>query len=300
MGERGGHGLPEESREIRGGAMNELRNGGLKGGMGYLKRAGADITRTPRLPAVILILSLLACIPFFGAVVMYGYLLRWAREAAWRIDSPLRARVLDNSDGVLYAFGWRAFALAFLYGLIPGVVSGVLLSVDMAAQMSSGALSESAFATPTIDISAVHLSMPQEAAVFIVGCLITPVIWVSIMRMALYRDAGAGLQMGKIFQMIGRDPLGLVPVWILHCAVNALLSLAAFWIQGTMVSMLSSGDPAALGFSLAALVASFALQAVSVLLSMLAIRAVGLWTAQFEVAQWGPKEAPLPLRGASR
>lgn len=278
--------------------MDELRNGGIKDGIGYLKRACADIARTPRLPAIVLVLSLITCIPFFGAVVMYGYLLRWAREAAWRIDSSLRARVLENSDGVLYAFGWRAFALAFLYGLIPGVVSGMFLSVEMAGQISSGALSGSAFATPTVDVSAVQLSMAQEAAVFIVGCLVTPVIWVSIMRMSLYRDAGAGLQVGKIFQMIGRDFLGLVPVWLVHCVVNALLSLAAFWIQGTMVSMLSSGDPATLGFSLVALVASFALQAVSVLLSMLTIRAVGLWTAQFEVAQWGPKEAPLPPRGA--
>lgn len=285
---------------MKGPFVDQIQGRGLKGGFALLKRAVTDIVRTPRWVVIVLVLGLVTCIPIFGAIVMYGYLLRWAREAAWRIESPLRPRVFDNSDGVLYAFGWRAFCLAFLFGLIPGMVSATLLSMQMGAQMASGSLAGSAFGSTSVDVSGVSLGLSGEIAVFIVGALVTPIIWVSIMRMALYRDAGAGLQLGKIFQMIGRDALGLVPVWLLHCVLNELFSIAALGLQETLLSMMTSGDSMLLGFSLFSLAATYVLQVLSVLLTMLSLRAVGLWTAQFEVAQWGPKEAPLPPRGGYR
>lgn len=277
--------------------MDHVQERGLRGGFALLRSAAKDIVRTPRWIALVLILGLVTCIPIFGAVVMYGYLLRWAREAAWRIDSSPRPRVFDNSDGVLYAFGWRAFGLAFLFGLIPGVVSAALLSAQVSAQMASGALTGSAFGSASLDITGVYLGLPGQIAVFLVGALLTPVIWVSIMRMALYRDAGAGLQLGKVFQMIGRDVSGLVPIWFLYCVLNELFGTAALGLQNTLLSMMEGGDAMLLlGFSLVSLLATYGLQVLSVLLAMLALRTVGLWTAQFEVAQWGPKEAPLPPR----
>ncbi len=277
--------------------MDQVQTGGFKGGIACLKRAASDIVHTPRWLVILLVLGLVTCIPIFGAVVMYGFLLRWAREAAWRIDTPMRARVFDNSDGVLYAFGWRAFGLALLYALIPGVVTAVLLTGQMTAQMASGALAGSAFGGATSVAMDVALDLPGQIISLAVEWLIMPIIWVSIMRMALYRDGGAGLQVGKIFQMIGRDVAGLVPAWLVYCVLNTLLSLAAAAISNWSVAALLNPDATLLPLSLLALVATYALQVASVFLMTLTLRTVGHWTSQFEVAQWGPKEAPLPPKG---
>ncbi len=284
--------------------MDQTQTGGLKGGLANIGRAAADIVHTPRWLAIILVLGLVTCVPILGAVVMYGYLLRWAREAAWRIDGPMRPRVFDNSDGVLYAFGWRAFGLALLYALIPAVVSAALVMGQVGAQIASSSLpaAASAFGT-SVPATGVVLDLPGQIVVWVVECLLVPAVWVSIMRMALYRDGGAGLQLGKIFQMIGRDVAGLVPLWLVYCVASALLSFVAGVVQDQLLAMASNTavDPALLlGFSLIALVASYALQVVSVFLMTLTLRTVGRWTAQFDVAHWGPKEAPLPPKTGGR
>lgn len=277
--------------------MDQTTPKGLKGGFSYLKQAMADVTRTPRWFVILLLLALVTCIPVFGAVVMYGFLLRWAREAAWRIDTPMRPRVFDNSDGVLYAFGWRAFGLALLYSLIPGVVAAALMSGQVAEQIASGALAGSAFGGSAAAAVDVTLDLPGQIISLAVEWLVMPVIWVAMMRMALYRDGGAGLQVGKIFQMIRRDAGGLVPAWLFYCVFNTALSFAASAISNWTYTALLNPSAAMLGMSLAMLVATFALQVASTFLMMVTLRAVGRWTAQFEVAQWGPKDAPLPPSG---
>ena len=228
---------------------------------------------------------------------MYGFLLRWAREAAWRIESPMRSRVFDNSDGVLYAFGWRAFGLALLYALIPGIVSAVLMSGQVAAQMASGALAGSAFGGSTALAADVTLDLPGQIITLAVEWLIVPIIWVGMMRMALYRDISAGLQIGKIFQMIRRDVGGLVPAWIVFCVLNTAVSFAASMVTNSAWLMAADPSAQALGMSILLLLAAYALQVASVFLMAIALRTAGRWTAQFEVAQWGPKEAPLPPKG---
>ena len=277
--------------------MDQTQASGIKGGFAYLKQAVADIVHTPKWLGILLLLAIVTCIPIFGAVVMYGFLLRWAREAAWRIETPMRSHVFDNSDSVLYAFGWRAFGLALLYALIPGVVTAALMSGQMAAQIASGALGSSAFGGATIAATDVVLDLPGQIISLAVEWLVMPVIWVAMMRMALYRDGGAGLQVGKIFQMIGRDAGGLVPVWLTYCVLNTALSFAASSISNWTYAALLDPSAAMLGMSLVMLVVTFALQVASTFLMMVTLRTVGRWTAQFEVAQWGPKEAPLPPKG---
>lgn len=277
--------------------MDQTQASGIKGGIAYLKQAMADIVHTPKWFGILLLLGIVGCIPIFGAVVMYGFLLRWAREAAWRIESPMRSRVFDNSDGVLYAFGWRAFGLALLYALIPGIVSAVLMSGQVAAQMASGALAGSAFGGSTVLAADVTLDLPGQIITLAVEWLIVPIIWVGMMRMALYRDISAGLQIGKIFQMIRRDVGGLVPAWIVFCVLNTAVSFAASMVTNSAWLMAADPSAQALGMSMLLLLTAYALQVASVFLMAIALRTAGRWTAQFEVAQWGPKEAPLPPKG---
>ena len=277
--------------------MDQTQASGIKGGIAYLKQAMADIVHTPKWFGILLLLGIVGCIPIFGAVVMYGFLLRWAREAAWRIELPMRSRVFDNSDGVLYAFGWRAFGLALLYALIPGIVSAVLMSGQVAAQMASGALAGSAFGGSTALAADVTLDLPGQIITLAVEWLIVPIIWVGMMRMALYRDISAGLQIGKIFQMIRRDAGGLVPAWIVFCVLNTAVSFAASMVTNSAWLMAADPSAQALGMSMLLLLAAYALQVASVFLMAIALRTAGRWTAQFEVAQWGPKEAPLPPKG---
>ena len=52
--------------------------------------------------AKICVLALVAFIPILGPIVVSGYLLGWARDAAWGMDNPLPRKVFGNEDGRLY------------------------------------------------------------------------------------------------------------------------------------------------------------------------------------------------------
>ena len=72
----------------------------------YLSTAWNDIRQSPGWLAKALLLGLVACIPIFGWIVVYGYLYGWARDMAWGVHAPLPARIFGNEDGKLYSRGF--------------------------------------------------------------------------------------------------------------------------------------------------------------------------------------------------
>lgn len=263
------------------------------------------------------LLALVSLIPIFGQLVVSGYLLGWARDAAWGMDNPMPKRIFGNEDGSLYRRGFFAlviglatslavcvcmFVLASLFGLSAGVFSALFDGM----RYSMGF-----FAFPAM-FGSFGLFVAGVVATFAVQFF----VWVALMRMSIYDTLSAGFQLGHIWHMIRRDIAGLLKIFF--CGLLAALVVGAVmsvvWFVVVFLGMIAvmgvigvadfSGlstygldGLAALGFFAALLFAVavvFASIVCSVTIQALMYRSLGYWTAQFDVARWGSQDEPLP------
>ena len=103
----------------------------------YLSTAWNDIRQSPGWLAKALLLGLVACIPIFGWIVVYGYLYGWARDMAWGVHAPLPARIFGNEDGKLYSRGFFVLVIAFVFSLLPGVIEVIGVIIGSGPAMGS-------------------------------------------------------------------------------------------------------------------------------------------------------------------
>lgn len=289
---------------------------------GYFSRAWQAIRTSDAWLGKICLLALVSLIPLFGPLVVSGYLLGWARDAAWGMDNPLPKRIFGNEDGALYRRGFFALVISLamglvvcvcvfvcmsFFGLAAGAFSSLFGGTHLAGMLMFPALFES-FGVLAVGI----------AAVFAVQFF----VWVSLMRMSIYDTLGSGFQFGHIWDMIRRDPAGLLKIFF--CSLLASLIVGAVmsvvWsvvvFLGMIVCMGIAGIAdfsglsaygfegiALLGFVAAALfaLAVFYLSIVcSVVIQALVYRSLGYWTARFDVASWGSQDDPLPFTALQR
>lgn len=254
-----------------------------------LVMAFGDVVRSPSWPVKMLQMGLVSVVPVFGAVVLNGYLLGWARDAAWGRTEPLPARLFGNEDGALYRRGWYAFVISLVYGLALALVYAACVSLSQSAFPAAvgqpAVLDLYAYAQQRVAIHPILLAVYYAASL-----VISPFMLVSMMRMSIYGRLGAGLQFGRVLAMVRK---GLASIAVI-VVVTALAEEAVSALSGPLSDAALSAqlDPLATFGTFAGLVAALALLA---FVNAVSIRAAGLWTARFDVPRWKGYGDPLPF-----
>lgn len=272
---------------------------------GYFAAAWGDITQSPGWISKFMRLGLLLLVPVFGIIVVYGYLYSWARDIAWNVHRPLPSSIFANEDGRLYSRGFFILVVSFVFMLIPAFVGSIF-------SVGSGV---TAFSLRPNDFVASALMMGLGSgigsllslALSIAACFF---IWVGSMRVAIYGTLSSGFQLRKIWAMLRYDFMGLLRIFgmVLICGlvigcisglIGFVLALFAGAIGFSAVSLASETSAilvvlflfAVVFFVLFILLALFT----SILIEALLARALGYWTRQFDVAQWGGQDDPMPF-----
>lgn len=270
---------------------------------GYFATSWSDITRSPGWFPTLVRLGLVSLIPVFGMIVVYGYLYNWAREIAWNVHRPLPWRVFGNEDGMLYKRGFFILLIGFVFSLVPGVVY-------LAGSMISGGMSLMSMAFSPYDpgyssVGSLFLASLCSFVSLILGFAVSFFVWVGGMRTAIYGTLSAGFQVGKIWTMMRRDFMGLLRIFAISLICGFVVG-TVFTIVGTICIALifaafavavagNSSLVPGLFFVLFVLALFVVGWFAAIFVSALVIRSLGYWTRQFDVAQWGGQEDPLPF-----
>lgn len=283
----------------------------------YFKLAWNDLRNSPGWVGKVALLSLVMCIPVFGAIVLYGYAYGWARDIAWGLHEPLPRRIFGNEDGRLYSRGFFVLVLAFVCAIIPTLAHEVLfalLGVPGTSLLYGG---------DAASFGSWLALAPFAGLVFLLGfvaelalqCFTTLFSWVGSMRISIYDRLSAGFQPGKVWRMIRHDWKGLVGILLRIIAASIVVGIVSAFVVmfGILVAFVfgvgfatsaSGGSPEVLapaaivlGLVLALLFVAFvfALLCVSTALFLAGARAVGCWTYQFDVASWRGQDDPMPF-----
>lgn len=267
---------------------------------GYFRAAWNDIKNSPNWFGKLCLLALVWMIPVFGFMVERGYLYGWARQIAWNQQRPLPAHLFGNEDGALYRRGWFSLVIEVVMAVIPCLLY-------LAAYATNGWSAE--------DWG--PLSLVLLVLYALAGIVFSMAAWVGNMRMTLYDNLGAGLQFKQIVTMMDHDFLGLLRIFVMQLIAGLVVSViitALFFVVLTIgfVSVFAVGDVfdagsgeliEMLGLIVALLplflVVCYAALLGAVFVEALGIRAIGYWTRNFRVDQWGAKDAPLPFERQS-
>lgn len=290
----------------------------------YFSTAWNDIKNSEGWIGKIFLLGLINFIPIFGQMTVYGYAFEWGHKAAWGIHTPLPKKIYGRKNSKMLRWGWFALVILFVCTVIPAIVAGI-----------GNAISDSSTAAQTAAMYSHHYHASMATGNILLGALggviafvgfvlsIAAVFffWAGTMRMMMYDRLGTGLQFGKVWSMIKHDFGGLLRIFgmsivcfVVYFLVFAIVvSIVGAGVIGTLFvgaaagsGMYSMDSDAALGFILMALVSALPLVIVLYYLSsvaeafiqLLVSRALGYWTRQFDVANWGKKDDPLPFERA--
>lgn len=275
---------------------------------GYFAAAWGDITNSPGWKSKMLKLGLMMLVPIFGIIVVMGYLYGWAREIAWNVHRPLPEKIFGNEDGNLYRRGFFLLVISFVFALIPGLIQGVL-SAMTGFTTAGAAYSHSMMGYAASSGLFLMLSLVSLLLYFAVQFF----IYVGSMRTSLYNTLSSGFQCGKIWAMIRYDFKGLLRIFAMELiaalVISAVIMVFVFFfimfgVFGAFAYSSGGGDGAIMTlFAMFGVFVLFVLMmivsmALSVLVSALVARALGYWTRQFDVPNWGGQDDPLPFERA--
>ena len=209
---------------------------------GYFSRSWEAFRSTEGWFAKICVLALVAFIPILGPIVVSGYLLGWARDAAWGMDNPLPRKVFGNEDGRLYRRGLFAWIISLVMGLAVFVVVFVCMSLFGLAAGVFSTLFDGAYAAGFLAIPATIGSFGIGAVSLVVSFAAQFFIWIGCMRMSIYDTLSAGFQIGQIWSMIKRDPVGLLKIFLYELVASLLIGvvLAVIWTVLVFVGMIAA------------------------------------------------------------
>lgn len=260
----------------------------------YISRSWDMLTRDKGWIKVILLLALASFVPFVGLIGLVGYGLEWARLTAWGIDSSPKQRGVRI--GECLASGWRALVVTFVWMFVWMLAAGIVNSIADAL-------------------------LPDALASLIGSLLVLAqlfyilVVYVAVLRAAIYTKISAGLNPSRVLEMVKRAP-GDLFFFVLIPIVGGLIA-SAIWIFFMLLGGVSvlpeiikmaraatgSFDDAMFIRHLTAMlrivmpiaaIAGYLSSVVNAATSLLSYNAVGLWMRQFDVARWGGPSDPLP------
>lgn len=260
----------------------------------YISRSWDMLTRDKGWIKVILLLALASFVPFVGLIGLVGYGLEWARLTAWGIDSSPKQRGVRI--GECLASGWRALVVTFVWMFVWMLAVGIVNSIA-------------------------DVLLPDALASLIGSLLVLAqlfyilVVYVAVLRAAIYTKISAGLNPSRVLEMVKRAP-GDLFFFVLIPIVGGLI-VSAIWIFFMLLGGVSvlpeiikmaraatgSFDDTMFIRHLTAMlrivmpiaaIAGYLSSVVNAATSLLSYNAVGLWMRQFDVARWGGPSDPLP------
>lgn len=279
----------------------------------FFSNAWRSMATTRNLFGKLCLLALIQFVPILGQIVALGYMLGWAREAAWKMETPLPAHVFGRDDPSFWARGALGFVVCFLYGLIQTAALGIL-SIAYGGVVGAFDLGDAAFAVATAVFVVVEIAVALLLAAFEI---------IGLVRMAIYNSFGAAFQWGVACRMIGREFGGLFKLFwtaVLALLIFEILSLivavalvpalvgigigipfatavvAYGEITESAAILISSVLGASSIMGLASVVVWFFLDVAALLVQALLWRAMGSWVALFDVASWGGRHDRLPYQ----
>jgi hypothetical protein len=270
----------------------------------YLSRSWALLTRDKGWAKPVLVLAIAKLVPVAGPLGVRGYEQEWARLTAWGVDSAPKQK--DVKVGACIASGWRAFLVALGWSAIYVVLTWAL----------GAATERSEIASALVGILS-----------FVLGIALELWLLVSMLRATIYQRVGAGYKASRVWEMMRRDPNGLLrilgiellgglivgAVAIVFLFVVLLMSAPSImriayltngmyapgygygmgsayletYVLDQVVSMLAGAAPVVL-------VGWYACSVVNEVMTLLVTTAAGLWFRQFDVPRWGTSDDPLP------
>lgn len=260
----------------------------------YFGRAWAMLTQEKGWWKPILLCALGALVPIVGPLAVLGYGLEWSRRVAWgSTEGPSR----QVKIGGLIKSGWRGFVVVAGWSIAAVVVGSIVENLPWIGD----------FLGSVWGIFTLFLGV-----VFVVAQV----------RATIYQNFKAGYRAKTLWQMVSRDPWGLLRVFVIKLVPTLIVGVVGFLMFvpamfgsiGFIVDLVDYMDGyyyymseaeevrfalEVLGFFVQQFApAFFATLMVSLVagsfMSLLVDCGVGLWLRQFDVPAWGKDEDPLP------
>lgn len=252
---------------------------------GCLAAAWTDIKETPGYAGKLAVLGLIMCVPILNFVVL-GYLLLWSREVPFGGKTPLPAQYVTGKH---FEFGFYAFVIALVVGLVTGVAGWILGIIPVLGWIAYMAVALA---------GAVAVNLMQ-------------------MRMVMGYTIGDGFAVKDLWNVAKRKPgelvlVTLVPGIVAGAAVSVLaiilVTLAMLvGLGGAMPTLAASSYAGSTSLSdvlavigliagpalFAGLIAYIIGNMVETVASALTARGLGHWVARY-APEWTALVAPVP------
>lgn len=274
---------------------------------GYFATAWRDVRESKGWVRNLLLLSLVSLVPVFGPSVVLGYAYGWARDIAWGVRTPMPPRIRPCKGDRLYLRGFHLFVLSAVFVLLP------FLAFSAIGMLVDGLTLDWIPWHPPVAVSLEQvLDTVVMVLCYVAELIVIPFILVGWMRVTIYGRLSAGFQISRIWNMMRYRLSGLLRIaGILLVLVAAVLLAVLLWALALglvslvyAVGVLMTGG----GFDFNALVSGVVPMAAAtspaiifpcVILTTFAhliiARALGYWTAQFDVPHWQGQDDPMPF-----
>lgn len=260
----------------------------------YFGRAWAMLTQEKGWWKPVLLCALGALVPIVGPLAVLGYGLEWSRRVAWgSTEGPSR----QVKIGGLIKSGWRGFVVVAGWSIVAGVVGTIVGNLPWIGD----------FLGSVWWIFSLFLNVAFLAAAA---------------RATIYQNFKAGYRAKTLWQMVSRDPWGLVKIFVINLVAGLIVGVVSImvfmpalfgsigfivdladYMNGYYYYMTEAEEMRlaleVLGFFVQQFApAFFATLLVSLVagsfVGLLINCSIGLWLRQFDVPAWGKDEDPLP------
>lgn len=282
-------------------------SGGFERGR-YFSRAWSLLTREKGWWKPVAVCAAADLVPVAGPLGVFGYRLEWARLVAWGADvSPKRHGVRVGS---CISSGWRGFLVLLVWGLVMGVIGGVCGALPLIGGLLGTLWTICGlYLGMVVSVAALRATIYQKAG--------AGFSWKNLVELGRRDPSGLLGILG--WEMLCYLVIALVGGIVLSVtalgAAPRIISLASelgYYNSGLYGFDYGYGSPyggseyyvAQLAMELFFyVIAAFGptlivLGLIALVLrngiSMVVYAALGLWIRQFDVANWGRSEEPLP------
>lgn len=260
----------------------------------YFGRAWAMLTQEKGWWKPILLCALGALVPIVGPLAVLGYGLEWSRRVAWgSTEGPSR----QVKIGGLIKSGWRGFVVVAGWSIAAVIVGSIVENLPWIGDFLG-----SVWGIFTLFLGVVFV--------------------VAEVRATIYQNFKAGYRAKTLWQMVSRDPWGLLRVFVIKLVPTLIVAVVGFLMfvpamfgsLGFIADLVDYMDSyyyymtdaeavrlalEVVGFFVEQFAPAFFVTLVVALaanafVNLLVDCSVGLWLRQFDVPAWGKDEDPLP------
>lgn len=260
----------------------------------YFGRAWAMLTQEKGWWKPILLCALGALVPIVGPLAVLGYGLEWSRRVAWgSTEGPSR----QVKIGGLIKSGWRGFVVVAGWSIAAVIVGSIVENLPWIGDFLG-----SVWGIFTLFLGVVFV--------------------VAEVRATIYQNFKAGYRAKTLWQMVSRDPWGLLRVFVIKLVPTLIVGVVGFLMfvpamfgsLGFIADLVDYMDSyyyymtdaeavrlalEVVGFFVEQFAPAFFVTLVVALaanafVNLLVDCSVGLWLRQFDVPAWGKDEDPLP------